>query len=193
MAIKTFTTGEVLTASDTNTYLANSGLTYITGGTQSGSTALNVDGVFTSTHTNYRLVMTNIETATADRAIRINFRTSGTTNINAAYDYAYRGLRSNGTSGDTSLASQTFAEIGVFIGGFANLALGSASIDINSPQASKRTHGLSNASGFESGYFQFRNGGLVFNDTTSFDGFRISLNSTGNVAFEWQLYGYRKA
>jgi hypothetical protein len=29
MAIKTFTTGEVLTASDTNTYLANSGLVYI--------------------------------------------------------------------------------------------------------------------------------------------------------------------
>jgi hypothetical protein len=26
MAIKTFTTGEVLTAADTNTYLANSGL-----------------------------------------------------------------------------------------------------------------------------------------------------------------------
>ena len=30
MAIKTFTTGEVLTASDTNTYLANAGLVYIT-------------------------------------------------------------------------------------------------------------------------------------------------------------------
>jgi hypothetical protein len=29
MAIKTFTTGEVLTASDTNTYLANSGLVYV--------------------------------------------------------------------------------------------------------------------------------------------------------------------
>jgi hypothetical protein len=30
MAIKTFTTGEVLTASDTNTYLANSGLVFET-------------------------------------------------------------------------------------------------------------------------------------------------------------------
>jgi hypothetical protein len=29
MAIKTFTTGEVLTAADTNTYLANSGLVYV--------------------------------------------------------------------------------------------------------------------------------------------------------------------
>jgi hypothetical protein len=193
MAIKTFTDAVALPASDINTFLANSGLTYITGGTQTGTTALNADGVFTSTYTNYRLVMTNIESSVADRAIRFNFRTSGTTNINAAYDYAYRGLRSNGASGDTFLASQTFAEIGVYIGGFADLALGSASIDINSPQISKRTHGLSNASGFEAGFFQFRNGGLVFNDTTSFDGFRISLNSTGNVAFEWQLYGYRKA
>jgi hypothetical protein len=29
MAIKTFTTGEVLTASDTNTYLANAGLVFV--------------------------------------------------------------------------------------------------------------------------------------------------------------------
>ena len=30
MAVKTFSTGEVLTASDTNTYLNNGGLVYIT-------------------------------------------------------------------------------------------------------------------------------------------------------------------
>jgi hypothetical protein len=168
------------------------GLEFITGGTQSGSTGLNVDGVFTSTYTNYRLVMTAIESSVADRAVRINFRSSGTTNVDALYDYAYRGLRSNGVSGDTSLAGQTFAEIGVYIASYANLELGSASIDINGPQISKRTFGLANAIGYEGGYFQMRNGGVAFNGTTSFDGFRISLNSTGNIAFQWQLYGYRK-
>jgi len=170
----------------------SSGLVYITGGTQSGSTALNVDGCFTSTYTNYRLVMTAIEISVADRALRINFRSGGTTNVDALFDYAYRGLRANGVSGDTSLGSQTFAEIGVYIASYVNLELGSASIDINGPQISKRTFGLVNAIGYEGGVFQMRNGGFVFNGTNSFDGFRISLNSTGNVAFQWQLYGYRK-
>jgi len=32
MAIKTFTTGEVLTAADTNTYLTNSGFQYVSSG-----------------------------------------------------------------------------------------------------------------------------------------------------------------
>ena len=32
----------------------------------------------------------------------------------------------------------------------------------------------------------------VIKDLTSFDGFRISLSGSGNIAFEWQLYGYRK-
>ena len=175
------------------TAVGNSGLVYITGGTQSGSTALNVDGVFTSSYTNYRLVMTAIEVSVAERALRINFRSGGTTNVDALFDYAYRGLRANGTAGDTSLNSQTFAEIGVYIAAYVNLELGSASIDINGPQISKRTFGLANAIGYEGGVFQMRNGGFVFNGTNSFDGFRISLNSTGNISFQWQLYGYRKA
>lgn len=193
MAIKTFSSGEVLTSSDTNTYLANSGLVYITGGTQSGSTALNVDSVFTSTYLNYRLVMTDCKTSITDRAVRINFRTGGTTNTSSVYDYAYRGLRSNGVTGDTSSGAVSFAEIGIYIGTFADLELGAASIDIMSPQTSTRTFGVANAVGYESGAYQMRNGGFVYNANQSFDGFRISLSNTGNVAFQWQLYGYRKA
>jgi hypothetical protein len=193
MAIKTFVASEVLSASDTNTYLANSGLTYITGGIQSGSTALNVDGVFTSTYTNYRLVLTEMETTVADRAIRFNFRVSGATDSNTNYDYAYRGLRSNGGSGDTSLSSSTFAEIGVYLGTAANLKLGSATLDINSPNTASRSFGIVGAIGFESGTWQMRNGGFVFNADTTFDGFRLSMSSTGNLSFKYQLYGYRKA
>jgi hypothetical protein len=193
MAIKTFTTGEVLTASDTNTYLANSGLTYITGGTQSGSTALNVDGVFTSTYTNYRLVLTEMETTVADRAIRFNFRASGATDSNPNYEYAYRGLRSNGAGGDTSFSSSTFAEIGVYLGTTANLKLGSATIDITSPNTASRSFGIAGAIGFELGTWQMRNGGFVFNADTTFDGFRLSMSASGNLSFKYQLYGYRKA
>lgn len=58
MAIKTFSVGEVLTSSDTNTYLANSGLVYIASNTFSGSGGVEFQNCFTSTYDNYRFVMT---------------------------------------------------------------------------------------------------------------------------------------
>ena len=57
MAIKTFTTGEVLTASDTNTYLANSGLVFVKSQTVgSGITTVTVSNAFNSTYDNYRII-----------------------------------------------------------------------------------------------------------------------------------------
>jgi hypothetical protein len=59
MAIKTFTTGEVLTAADTNTYLANSGLVLIKSQTITGSVAsVTVTGAFSSTYDNYYVTLT---------------------------------------------------------------------------------------------------------------------------------------
>lgn len=60
MSIKTFTTGEVLTASDTNTFLANSGLVYVAGSTFttiSSASPLDVQSCFNSTYTNYRVII----------------------------------------------------------------------------------------------------------------------------------------
>ena len=54
MAIKTFTTGEVLTAADTNTYLANSGLVYVAGATFTGAGTFDVTG-FSSSYLFYHL------------------------------------------------------------------------------------------------------------------------------------------
>ena len=58
MAVKTFTTGEVLTASDTNTYLANAGLVYITSTTAgSAVSSVTISNCFTTTYDNYRVVV----------------------------------------------------------------------------------------------------------------------------------------
>jgi len=57
MAIKTFTTGEVLTASDTNTYLANSGLVFVSSTTiGTAVSSVTVSNCFSSTYTNYKIV-----------------------------------------------------------------------------------------------------------------------------------------
>jgi hypothetical protein len=58
MAIKTFTTGEVLTAADTNTYLANSGLVFVKSQTiGTGVSSVAVTSAFSSTYDNYRIVV----------------------------------------------------------------------------------------------------------------------------------------
>ena len=169
------------------------GLVRIAGGTQSGTAALNVDSVFTSKFLNYRLVLTAIESTVADRAVRINFRSGGVTNAAFNYVYAYRGLRTNGGSGDTALGGADFAEIGVHLGNFANVKLGSASIDITGPQSNQTTFGTVTAVGYEALVYQMRSGGLAFNDSTIFDGFRISLSNTGDISFKWDLYGYARS
>jgi len=55
MAVKTFGS-EVLTSSDVNTYLTNSGLVYVSSGTISASNSFDITG-FSSTYKYYRLVM----------------------------------------------------------------------------------------------------------------------------------------
>ena len=57
MSVKTFTT-ETLTSADTNTYLANSGLVYITQATMTGAT-VSIQGCFSATYDSYLLQFTN--------------------------------------------------------------------------------------------------------------------------------------
>jgi len=58
MAIKTFTTGEVLTAADTNTYLANSGLVFVKSQTiGSAVSSVTVSDAFSSTYDNYKIIL----------------------------------------------------------------------------------------------------------------------------------------
>lgn len=185
MGYPDFSSGEVLTSAD----MDRVGLWRITGGTQSGSTALNVDGCFTSSFRNYRLVMSSVQVDTVGRALRFNYRASGSTDANANYRYAYRGLKVDGTTNDTSNAGATFAEIGIYLDSFASTDFGSCTIDILTPQLSTRTHALAAAQGYEGNYY-YRNGGFVYATNAAFDGFRISLSGSGNVQFTYQVYGY---
>ena len=181
-----FTAGTALTAAT----LQKVGLWLISSGTSTGTTAYNYDGVFTSAYRNYRVILSGMESSIQDRAVRWNYRVGGVTNAANVYDYAFRGLRSNGGAADTSLAATTFAEIGVYLGSFANLKLGSVVIDVMAPVSVTRTFATSNAIGYESLTYQMRQGGFVHNSDTAFDGFRITLNGTGNITYDYAIYGY---
>ncbi len=71
MAIKTFTTGEVLTASDTNTYLANSGLVFVASTTFSASTGVEMSNCFSSTYDNYEVHTTYYGSASTNTSFQL--------------------------------------------------------------------------------------------------------------------------
>jgi hypothetical protein len=104
MAIKTFTTGEVLTASDTNTYLANSGLVYV-GQTTTGSavTTITLDNIFTSTYNAYKIVMAG-GTSTAVTVCTMQLLNSSGSVVNTEY---YETFVYSAYSGSTVLAANS--------------------------------------------------------------------------------------
>jgi hypothetical protein len=189
MAVKTFTTGEVLTAADTNTYLANSGEVLITGGTKSGANSYAFDNVFTSTYQNYKIVVDQLNLATGGRAIRLQFRASGSTNTVANYNFGYNGYTSGGAAYNIAGANQTYAEVGVYID-TASVELGSFISEVFDPQLAKRTRAISRGQGYEAAT-GWRHGGFEFYGTTAFDGFNLTLSSTGNFSFTYSIYGIR--
>ena len=78
MAIKTFTAGEVLNASDTNTYLANSGLVYIKQQTIGNLVpSVTVTDAFSADYDNYRVIVTG-GVGSAAQAINLRLGASAT-------------------------------------------------------------------------------------------------------------------
>ena len=86
MAIKTFTTGEVLTASDTNTYLANSGLVYVTSETVgSGVSSVTLTNCFNSSYDAYEVVVSNVDGSSGTSALVLQLVDSGGTPATTNY------------------------------------------------------------------------------------------------------------
>jgi hypothetical protein len=173
MAIKTFTTGEVLTASDTNTYLNNGGLVYITQATISG-TSTSINNCFTSTYANY-LINVNIASASTNADIRLRLRVGGV-DSNGPYDQ----------KGDIAVTTTS-----VKLGDSSN-SYGYGTIQIGGPQAADYTvgsilyHGL-NTGVAAAGYRTTFDADVQ----TQFDGFTVF--STATLTGTMFVYGYRNA
>jgi hypothetical protein len=190
MAIKTFTTGEVLTASDTNTYLANSGLVYITSAALTGPTN-SFSNVFSSTYDAYRVVITNLNNSTGTtRVMGLRFRTTSD-DSSANYFYGLYGFYA-ATPFNTGSSGSVSADIGSLSSGGNNG--GSITLDICNPNLAFTT----TYSGFQSAYqsnilaIAMRSlfGGM--NTTTQYTGFTVFV-STDNLSGNVTVYGYRKA
>lgn len=185
MAIKTFTTGEVLTAADTNTYLANGGLTYITSGTLSGTA---IDGIFTSTYDNYRIVFTNCSLSTS-ALLNFNFRTTANATESGNDYYTAARRFDNGTNYDFSQGANTFGSTAINI---ATVAFGAFAMEIQQPRQTQRTTVSIVGNGVISQISTVQ-GSVFFNATTAFAGLIFSASAGTILGGSYTVYGYRKA
>jgi hypothetical protein len=189
MAIKTFTDLTTLPASDINTYLANSGLVYVTSGPLSTATTDFV-GCFSSIYRNYRIVIDQISwSGTADLYFRM---LSGSTPATTAeYFWAYNGLSAIAGGSNSNGNGQVLGYLGTTNNGANNLAVGSASFDIYAPNVAARTLFTGTGIGVISEYVS-KTGIAAHNLTTAYTGIRLMTGSavtmTGNVT----IYGYRQ-
>jgi hypothetical protein len=188
MAIKTFTTGEVLTASDTNTYLANSGLTYITTGTATTGSTLSLSNCFTSTHDAYRIVINTFITSSA-AGLDVQMLASGSPTATGYYwVYLSAGYTTTATYSQIGAAnSSSWSPLAISAGGSDS---GASAFDLFNPKVTNKTiiTGMrtdprtTGAVGQLNGYL---------NDNTSYDGIRFTTAGITNLTVV--VYGYRKA
>jgi len=183
MAIKTFTSGEVLTAADTNTYLANSGLVLvkqITVGT--GVSSLLVSDCFSSTYDNYRVVWrVNSQSTTANFVMAIN----GSTGANYYTSGLYMAPGSTTINGYQISAGYSIV-VGVYQGAISSA---SGSFDIWSPNIATRT--FCNTTSGGPSYFWWGGGQIA--DTNQSTNLILGCSAgtvTGGIV---TVYGYRKA
>jgi hypothetical protein len=201
MAIKTFTTGEVLTASDTNTYLNNGGLVLITsgitvssvGGTAAtvsngevtvgtSNTSVTVSGAFSATYDNYRIIYDGGSHSTS---AAINLQLGATT---SGYHWAYifNQYTASAVVGGASTVGINFDSVG------RGATTGnSLSCDLYGPFLSKRTGAKYLGTDYSSAGFNV-SGNAFLNDTTSYTAFTI-LTPTGSMTGgKIRVYGYRQ-
>lgn len=192
MAIKTFGVGEVLTAADTNTYLANSGLVFVKSQTLTSSTN-NITSVFNATYDNYLVVISgfnNATTTTRSITMKMLLGTTPTTDSfytsNSVFQYGASTLSGSGVLGSTSFDMTAMSNI-------SNDA-GSMTIEFFNPAKSVPTFINHKSFCFQSNITNwiYRTGGGSHNASSSYDGFQLN-GATDNLSGTITVYGYRKA
>jgi hypothetical protein len=182
MAIKTFTTGEVLTAADTNTYLANSGLVFVKSQTiGSGVSSVTVSDAFSATYDNYKIVI-NGGVTSAQTSISLVLGSS-TSTYYGAYIYA------NFSTGTVSGAAINNQASFIYAAG-ADVNYINCNIELQNPFVAKFTtiQALSIAYG--------NNRGTAVGEhetASSFSAFTLAPFTGTMTGGTISVYGYRKA
>lgn len=181
MAIKTFAVGELATAADVNTYLANSGLVYVSSGSFTTASSFEATGL-TNDYTYFKLVFSANTSTTANyQAVLYN----GATARNSLY-YAGVGFAAydNTVGGANSSNNASFFYAGQGTSAYRSQTV----IEFRRKTSEQFTFTLQ---AFEANTFRSIHSAGFRNATDAFDRIRITP-SAGTATGEWRLYGYRE-
>lgn len=180
MTVKTFTT-EVLTSADTNAYLANSGLVYVTSTTiGSGVSSATVSNCFSSTYDNYRVVVAG---TVASNNADWTFQLTGITGSVYSNQGFYQLIGVSTVNGYASVTTYASFGTGTTTGGCFN------TLEISSPYLSAYKYGTLSAVSDLIGVTQTSR----IASTSSATGFTIGKTSGTLTGGTITVYGYRKA
>lgn len=196
MAVKTFTTGEVLTASDTNTYLNNGGMVYVNSWTVgSGVTSVTMTNAFPSDYNAFRLIWTGgtMTSSSGDSQIALQVGNGGTwLNTTSAYYqtllYVLRASNTTPRAAGGEGTNTNFAWVGG--GGTSGAFVDCTIINVN---LARTTHITSPA------YAAWSDGGQGFtsgfiNNTNTYADARLLVTGTGTMSSgKIYSYGFRLA
>jgi len=192
MPIKTFSSGEVLTAADTNTYLNNGGLVYLAQGILTSSTAaLTFNNVFNSAYDNYRIIVDQFRPVNTLQSCNMRLRVSGA-DIAANYNYSASGLYQDGSSTNNSSGAVAVTFIDILFNSLNVVGLGSCVMDIMGPQKLERTFMTYQSIIYNSQYGN-RNGYAVHQVEQQATGFSLFAAAGNTTNLRCKVYGYRNS
>ena len=182
MAVKTFTT-ETLTSADTNTYLANSGLVYVTSATVgTGVSSVTVSSAFSATYDNYLITMTG-GTVSADASMSLLLGAS----VTGYYGFMLYGVVGANTPLGVGRNNATNA---AWVGGGASGQMCHVNVQVFGPFAAAYTKLLNSSyqNGLAYGTMQAEH-----RVATSYTAFTLSPDAGTLTGGTVTVYGYRKA
>ena len=165
--------------------VTSSGMTLIQAATTTTAASVTVSNIFSATYSLYKIFITITSGTTGRNQLR--FTTSGTPNTSSLYSFSYGGT--DGTAGYTESSSGTPQDKGVFQQN--NNGNGFTELTVSNPFQSAVTRSVFNSHAFYGGApTQYAvSGGILFNDTTSFDGIHLFNQNANTFTYTTTVYG----
>ena len=184
MAVKTFT-NEQLTASDTNTYLANAGLVYVTSTTvATSSSAVSITNCFSATYDAYQIVVSGGAMNAGEYGLNMKLGTQASGYYYAGFYLTYGGGNPFNLLGANS---SFWGAVGIATPNGLN-----ANIFLNNPYLTKNTFFTANYIYNNVGGGHGSNAGFL-NSLDSYTGFTLSVGAGNFSGQTITVYGFRKA
>lgn len=158
--------------------------------TFSGTTTVDINGVFSADYTNYRVHISRGFSSSSNIAIKFRFLASGTAYI--GNQYYQQGALYSGTNAPSaySAANATWFDVGVLPTGSTEDYF-SSSLDVFNPFIAKNKIILGQAYGYGTLVSGYTHNALV-GDQTARDGFRLFTNTAATMSGRVQVFGYNE-